>query len=123
MRLCANTFEEVKQSSGGLVLWWENTAGPKTEERTIRCSFWECGMGKKKTTFFAGMGFQVIETDLILIYTKFRIFQWDPTEVLGKHPAAQVVAEYTKPESTLSGESNRGSITRKSIFYFLNMTQ
>lgn len=85
----------------------------------------------KKDTFFAGIGFQIVETDLILIYTKFRIFQWEPTELVGKHPASsQGVAEYTEPESNQwweqrrEGERENHSGSReKSISYSLNIAR
>lgn len=103
MCVCANSFVEAKRCSGGLVLWQENTAGPETEENPVICLFGECRMGKKDN-FFAGIGFQIIETDLILFYTKFRIIQWEPTELVGKHPASPQGTGHTESNQWWKGE-------------------
>ena len=74
----------------------------------------------KKDNFFAGIGFQIVETDLILIYTKFRISQWEPTELVGKHPASsQGVAEYSEPESNQWREGGKTMVVAEEKAFYI----
>lgn len=54
----------------------------------------------KRDNLLSLIGFQIVETDLIPIYTKFRTFQQERSKLVRKHPVSSVgAAEYTEPES------------------------
>lgn len=77
----------------------------------------------KNYKIFSGIGFQIVETDLVLIYTKCRVFQWEETKLMEKHPSSsQSVVEYTELESNQWQEGGKTMVVAEEKAFCIPQT-
>lgn len=75
-------------------------------------------MGKNPNSF-AGIDLHIVEIDLILISTTFRLFQQEQTELVEKHPpSSQGEAEHTESDTKQGWQRGQsGVIAEEKAFY------